>query len=90
MKNVRALLIHNNLKEAGEIVAAFPSIDEMEKSEGFEGEMIFILLTMQTKQEILEIINQISDIKHVNINQITEENMNLHQKELAVRFKKHN
>ncbi|MFV2047719.1 chemotaxis protein CheW [Metabacillus sp. YM-086] len=88
MKNVRALLIHNNLKEAGEIVAAFPSIDEMEKSEGFEGEMIFILLTMQTKQEILEMINQISDIKHVNINQITEENMNLHQKELAVPIQK--
>ncbi|WP_456279173.1 chemotaxis protein CheW [Bacillus sp. AK128] len=76
MKNVRALLIHNNLKEAGEIVAAFPSIEVMEKEDDFDGEMNYILLTMQTKQEILENINQISDIKFVNINEITEANIN--------------
>lgn len=75
MKNVRALLIHNNLKEAGEIVASYPTVDEMEREEGFNGEMSYVLLTMQTKQEILENINQISDIKHVNINVITEQNI---------------
>ncbi|WP_246945131.1 chemotaxis protein CheW [Bacillus pinisoli] len=76
MKNVRALLIHNNLKEAGEIVASFPSIEEMEREDGFNGEMSYVLLTMLSKQEIVENINQISDIKHVNINVITEENIN--------------
>ncbi|USB31752.1 chemotaxis protein CheW [Paenibacillus sp. YPG26] len=72
MKNVRALLIHNNLKEAGEIIAASPALEVMEKDEGFDGEMVFVLLTMQTKQELLENINQISDIRLVDINEITE------------------
>lgn len=75
MKNVRALLIHNNLKEAGEIIGSYPSIEIMEKDESFEGDMSFILLTMQTKQETIEIINQISDIQSVHINEITEENL---------------
>lgn len=76
MKNVRALLIHNNLREAGEIVGVFPAIEEMERDVEFNGNMTYLLITMQTKQEILEIINQISDIKSVTINQITENNMN--------------
>lgn len=75
MKNVRALLIHNNLKEAGEIIASTPSVDDIENNQHFDGKMRFILLTMQTKQEVMQIINQISDIKSVNINQITEENL---------------
>ncbi|RUL47896.1 MULTISPECIES: chemotaxis protein CheW [Lysinibacillus] len=75
MKNVRALLIHNNLKEAGEVVASFPSIETLESEEDFNGEMTFIVLTMVVKREVFDIINQIPDIKHVNINEITEGNI---------------
>jgi two-component system, chemotaxis family, sensor kinase CheA len=56
MQHVRALLIHNNLKEAGEIIGVFPSIEEIEKNVEFNGELTYILLTMQTKQEILGIM----------------------------------
>lgn len=71
MKNVRVLLIHNNLKEAGEVLAAFPPIEGIEQEEGqFDGEIQFILSTLKTEQEMLQLINQISDIKAVNISQI--------------------
>ncbi len=81
MKNVRALLIYNNLKEAGEIIAAFPSIEEMETNSEFNEELKFILLTLETKQDIFEMINQISDIKMVNITQITDGNINTSKEE---------
>ncbi|MDZ5474107.1 chemotaxis protein CheW [Bacillus sp. 31A1R] len=71
MKNVRALLIHNNLKEAGEIVATYPSVEVMESDENFDDELCFVLVTTQTKQEVMHIINQISDIRSVSINDLT-------------------
>ncbi|WP_042357687.1 chemotaxis protein CheW [Bacillus rubiinfantis] len=76
MKNVRAVLIHNNLKEAGEIIGASPAIEQMERDE-FDGDMCFILLTIKSKQEIAKILKQISDIKAVQINEITEQNIKI-------------
>ncbi|OCA81951.1 histidine kinase [Bacillus wudalianchiensis] len=72
MKNVRALLVHNNLREAGEIIAAFPPVEEMEKETDFTGEMTYILLTMQTKQEIIDIVSQVSDIESVDVVELAE------------------
>ncbi len=71
MKQVRTLLIHNNLKETGEIIATFPSIEDMEGEDSLE-DLTFILMTMQTKEEILQVVNQISDISYVHVSVIEE------------------
>lgn len=75
LKSVRAFLIHNNLKEIGDIIASFPTTDAIENEEIFEGNLVFIIITHVTKQEVINIVNSISDIRTVNISQINEANL---------------
>lgn len=75
MRSVRALLIHNNLKEMGEVIASFPSSEEIQKEEEFQGKLVYILLTQESKQSIINIVNSISDIKTVSLSFITRENL---------------
>lgn len=72
MKNARAVLVHNQLHEAGEIVATSPDIKTMENDEHLEGTLFFVILTMQTKEEIQEVLTHIADIEAIHILQITE------------------
>lgn len=72
MKSVRALLIQNNLMEYGEIISSFPDTEEIEKDENFNGQVVFTLLTKETKKMITEQINRISDVKQVKIRMFTE------------------
>ena len=62
MKSVRALLIRNNLKELGEIAAAFPTEQEIEDEALFTGSLVYVLITENNRQQIFHIINQISNI----------------------------
>lgn len=73
MKSVRAFIVQNTISEAGEIIATFPSVEVMEDEEQFQGNMIFVVLTMQTKEEMLESINNISEIETVSIQKITKD-----------------
>ena len=75
MKSVRALLIHNNLKELGEIIAAFPSDIEIEDEASFNGNLVYLLITENNRQQIFHIINQITDIETVNLTLITKQNL---------------
>ena len=75
LKSVRALLINNNLKEIGEILAAFPAAEVIEDEEKFEGNMVYILVTESQNQEVLSIVNSISDIKGVHLSLITPANL---------------
>lgn len=74
MKYVRALLIMNNLKEIGEVIAAYPTEEEMEE-ESFSGKLVFILLTKGTKQEVIQLVNQVSEVNTVSIRRITDKNI---------------
>ena len=71
LKSVRAFLIDNNLKEIGEIIASFPATEIIEDDEKFDGNAVFILLTESQNQEVLSVVNSISDIKSVHLDFIT-------------------
>ncbi len=64
MKSVRAFLIFNNLKEAGEIIATYPSAEEIE-GDNFNGLVSFVLVTTQKQEELHILLNQVSEIDSV-------------------------
>ncbi|RSK28412.1 chemotaxis protein CheA [Bacillus sp. HMF5848] len=76
MKSVRALLIHNNLKQIGEIISCYPSAIEIEDEAHFNGHLVYILVTSQDKQAVFNIVNSISEIRTVSISKITNDNLN--------------
>ena len=67
MKNVRAFIIYNQLTDLGEIIATSPSADTMENDEDFDGNMHFILVTKQSQEVILAVLNHIPDICTIDI-----------------------
>lgn len=67
MRNVRALLVHNQLAEESEIIATFPTIDVMENDENFNGVMQFLVLTLFSESEITKAISSISEVQSVSI-----------------------
>jgi len=75
MKSARSLLIHNNLKELGEIIASVPSVEAMEDDRTFSGTLVFVLVTTSTRQQIIHVVNQISEIETVNLSYLTKENL---------------
>ena len=70
MKSVRALIIQNNLSETGDIIATFPSVEEIENDEQFDGDMVFILLTLQTKEDILAEVNRMSEVAYATVKEL--------------------
>lgn len=75
LKSVRAFLIHNNLKEIGELIASFPALEIIEDEEQFEGNLAFIIVTNAKNKEVLNIVNSISDIKTVHLTELTPSNL---------------
>lgn len=75
LKSVRAFLIHNNLKEIGEIIASFPPPKIIEDDAKFEGNLVYLIVTNATEQEAIQIVNNISDIRSVNLTKITKSNL---------------
>lgn len=75
LKSVRAFLIHNNLKEIGEIIASFPSPEIIEDEDEFEGNLAFIVLTHSKNKEVFQIVNSISDIKTIHLTSLTSSNL---------------
>lgn len=75
LKSVRAFLIQNNLKEIGEIIASFPPTDIIEDDTKFDGNLVYIVVTTATKQQVINIVNSISDIRTVALTLITKDNV---------------
>lgn len=75
LKSVRAFLINNNLKEIGEILVSFPSTEIIEDEERFEGNVVYIVVTESKSNEVLSVINTISDVKSVHLDAITNEKL---------------
>ncbi|GAE25983.1 signal transduction histidine kinase CheA [Halalkalibacter wakoensis JCM 9140] len=84
MKSVRAFLIYNNLKEVGEIIAATPSIEEMENEDILNGRLSFVLLTLHAKEEVYEVIHQISEIASIELKAMTGEEIQQVGEEVGV------
>ncbi|MEC1720721.1 chemotaxis protein CheA [Schinkia azotoformans] len=75
LKSVRAFLIQNNLKEIGEIIAAFPPPEIIEDDAKFKGSLVYLIITNATEHEAIQIVNNISDIYSVNLTKITKANL---------------
>lgn len=75
MKSVRAFLIHSTIEKLANIIATYPSVEEIEDDETFQGNITFFVLTLGTKEEILDSINQISNIEKIKIHEIHKESL---------------
>jgi two-component system chemotaxis sensor kinase CheA len=77
MKYVRTVLIHNNLKEYGEMVVSYPEMELTESDEQLYGNIVCVLITKETQQVILHNLNQISQIDTFHIQPITDPNFDI-------------
>lgn len=69
LKSARAFLIVKDLEDHGEILKSQPSTEEIENEE-FDFELQFVLVTKNTVDEILNIVNGISEVTKVSANLI--------------------
>ena len=66
MKEARAFLIITNLKKLGEIVFAFPSIEELKEAK-FDRSFMIVLAGKENKETIHETLLNISEVEEANI-----------------------
>ncbi|HLD41371.1 MAG TPA: chemotaxis protein CheA, partial [Candidatus Omnitrophota bacterium] len=66
MKEARAFLILTNLKKLGEIVFAFPSIEELKEAK-FDRSFMIVLAGKENKETIHETLLNISEVEEANI-----------------------
>ena len=64
LKSARAFLIVQELETQGEIIKSFPSTEDIE-NEQFDVDYIFVLVTIKTKEEIQEMVKNISEVENV-------------------------
>jgi two-component system chemotaxis sensor kinase CheA len=69
MKYVRAMLVYNNLKAHGEILVSYPEL--MESDEQLFGTIVYVLITNETQQVIIDNLSQISQLDMYHIQPIT-------------------
>ena len=69
LKSARAFLIVQELEAQGEIIKSKPSTEEIE-SEQFDTDLLFVLLTKRSKEEIYNIVSNISEVNDVLTNYI--------------------
>ncbi|MBE6072848.1 MAG: chemotaxis protein CheA [Clostridium butyricum] len=67
LKSARAFLIVKDLEDHGEILKSDPSTEDIENEE-FDLELKFILITKNTVDEILHVVNGISEVSKVQGN----------------------
>jgi len=81
LKSARAFLIVKDLEDHGEILKSEPSTQEIENEE-FDFELKFVLVTKNTVDEILSVVNGISEVSKVEAALIEFENTDLEPKEV--------
>ena len=69
LKSARAFLIVQELESQGEIIKSVPSTEEIE-SEQFDTDLLFVLLSKRSKEEIYNIVSNISEVNDVLTNYI--------------------
>jgi two-component system chemotaxis sensor kinase CheA len=81
LKSARAFLIVKDLEEHGEILKSEPSTQEIENEE-FDFELKFILVTKNSVDEILSVVNSISEVSKVEATLISFEGIDVAPKEI--------
>ncbi|MZK49908.1 chemotaxis protein CheA [Clostridium beijerinckii] len=84
LKSARAFLIVKDLEDHGEILKSDPSTQEIENEE-FDFELKFILVTKNTVDEILTVVNGISEVSKVEASLIELEGLEIAPKEAEVK-----
>lgn len=64
LKSARAFLIVQELEGQGEIIKSIPSTEDIE-NEQFNTELVFVLLTKKSKEEMQTLISNISEVENV-------------------------
>lgn len=81
LKSARAFLIVKDLEECGEILKSDPSTQDIENEE-FDFELKFVVLTKNNVDEILSVVNGISEVKQVEASLIELSNDDVEPKEI--------
>ncbi len=81
LKSARAFLIVKDLEEHGEILKSDPSTQDIENEE-FDFELKFVLVTKNTLDEIIAVVNGISEVVKVEAAFIEFENIEINPKEV--------
>ena len=81
LKSARAFLIVKDLEEHGEILKSDPSTQDIENEE-FDFELKFVLVTKNTLDEIVAVVNGISEVSKVEATLIEFENIDVAIKEV--------
>ncbi|WP_125152117.1 chemotaxis protein CheA [Clostridium rectalis] len=69
LKSARAFLIFKNLEDLGEIIKSIPSTEDIE-NESFDLEIDLIYLSMKNKEDIYNILTNISEVEEVIIDNV--------------------
>lgn len=77
MKYVRAKLVEAKLRETGEVVATYPELESIERDAQFSGPVVYILLTQQSRQDMLASLQEISQIEIIHTELITKANQGI-------------
>ena len=81
LKSARAFLIVKDLEECGEILKSDPSTQDIENEE-FDFELRFVIITKSNVDEIISIVNGISEVVQVEASLIEFSNDELEEKEI--------
>lgn len=83
LKSARAFLIVKDLEDNGEIIKSIPNTEAIENEE-FEFELKFVFLSQNTKEDIKNMLEAISEVVDVNIEEI---NINKEEKKEEIKPK---
>jgi len=75
LKSARAFLIFKSLEEYGEIIKSIPGAEELE-NENFEFEINLIYITSKEKEEVIQILLNISEVDKVMVEDASVESEN--------------
>ncbi len=81
LKSARAFLIVKDLEDHGEILKSEPSTQDIENEE-FDFELKFVLVTKNTVDEIIDVVNGISEVAKVEASLIEFDNSEIDPKEI--------
>lgn len=84
LKSARAFLIVKDLEDHGEILKSEPSTQDIENEE-FDFELKFVLVTKNTVDEIIDVVNGISEVAKVEASLIEFDNAEIDPKEIEVK-----
>jgi len=79
LKSARAFLIVKDLEEAGEIVKSVPATEDIENEE-FDFELTFLLITENSEIQIKSLVENISEVRQVEVKTIVIEEDVLEEK----------